>query len=105
MKVRIGFVSNSSSASFVLKMDGLTDYQIHMIENHIYFARTMKRKKNELGEEYDLGYMDEDRDAWQITIDEEANEIHGYTIMTNFGMESFLQLIGIDMSKVEFTYD
>ena len=104
MKIRVGFVSNSSSASFVLKMDGLTDYQIHMIENHIYFARTMKRKKNELDEEYDLGYSDEDSDAWQITVDKEAGEIHGYTNMTNFGMESFLQLIEVDMSKVEFDY-
>jgi hypothetical protein len=103
MKVRVGFVSNSSSASFVLKMDGLTLFQINAIENHIYFARTMKSKRDKDGHT-DFGYLNRDEDAWMITVDEEANEIHGYTIINNFGMEEFLKFIGVDMSKVEFNY-
>lgn len=39
MKIRTGFVSNSSSSSFVIKKDKLTRDQIYMIQNHIAVAK------------------------------------------------------------------
>lgn len=88
MKIRNGFVSNSSSSSFVLPTDCVTVAQLNKIKNHIGFAKKFK-----------MGYVTT-YDEWDIVEDEKF--IRGSTNMDNFDMAEFMEKIGIDMSKVEW---
>ncbi len=84
MKVRNGFVSNSSSSSFVIQLDDLTVKQLQKIQDHY----------KEISE-------DRRDDTWAITM---GSVVQGSTSMDNFDMRSLLERIGIDMSKVEWGY-
>jgi len=72
MKIRAGFVSNSSSSSFVINKANLNYEQIDQILNHIDVA----------GDE-----------AWRIR--EDYARIFGDTCMDNFDMDKFLRDIGV----------
>lgn len=104
MKTRIGFVSNSSSASFVLKMHGLSKKQFNMVLNHTTFAKKLLRESQDSDERPNFGYLDDTYNEWILEIDYEKDEICGRTMMSNFDMEEFLKYIGVDMNDVEFTY-
>jgi hypothetical protein len=96
MKCRTCFVANSSSSSFVISLDDITAKQIYMIENHIDYAKMKFPREDFFTDEYDW---------WRISIDRKANTLTGNTFMDNFDMEEFMERVGIDMSKVDFTYD
>lgn len=72
MKIRNGFVSNSSSSSFVLNTNNLTVKQLRRFKE--YFASD---KLN--------------IDGWSITEDEEKGTIEGYTIMDNDELREWLK--------------
>jgi hypothetical protein len=76
VKIRIGFVSNSSSQSFLIEKRFLSPVQIDMIINH-----------SNCGEEYAAS------DAW--SIDDGETIIQGSTIINNFCMENYLHKIGV----------
>jgi len=78
MKIRNGYVSNSSSASFVISLDMLTDDKIDSIHNHVEEA-----KKHQSF--YDFGDVE---DGWMINTEE--HYISGYCVMDNFDMHTFL---------------
>jgi len=78
MKIRNGYVSNSSSSSFVISLDMLSDCKIESIYNHIEEAQKNKGY-------YDFGDTD---DGWSISQDEYY--LSGYCIMDNFDMHTFL---------------
>jgi len=81
MKIRHGFVSNSSSSSFVIKKELLTKLQLYAIRNHMKVAEEMIE-----------GFFVRDQDAWTIT--ETDKIIRGYTSMDNFDMyELFDELL------------
>lgn len=63
MKIRQGFVSNSSSSSFVAAIDRLTDVEIAKL----------------------LAYQDseENTDGWTITLNHEMGLVEGFTTMDN----------------------
>lgn len=87
MKTRKGFVSNSSSSSFVISKNVLNGIQIGSIINHgcsLYFKRSGCRP-------YDI---------WNISEDEFC--IYGSTGMDNFDMEKFLRMLGVNMNTVEW---
>jgi hypothetical protein len=85
MKVRNGFVSNSSSSSFIIPKDKLTNEQILSIHNHTIEA-------NKHAEYYDFGCVD---DSWYIK--ENDFYIMGDCYMDNFSMATFL----IDYLKID----
>ena len=78
MKIRNGFVSNSSSSSFVISTSDLTMRQYDQLEKHYHHC--------------DRG------DSWIINYGKE--NVTGYTHMDNFDMHHFLETIGVDMKKV-----
>jgi hypothetical protein len=79
MKIRNGFVSNSSSSSFVISKHFISAHQLEQIRNH-----------SKLGEEMGIPWTDY---PWDIT--ENEHEVEGYTSMNNFDMDEFLKRIGV----------
>lgn len=76
MKIRNGFVSNSSSSSFVVALSVLTDAERRIILCY-----------NSTAEESENGYG---RDSWDIHEDTKRGVIHGFTSMDNGDLETFL---------------
>lgn len=112
MKVRNGFVSNSSSSSFVIKKKYLTDEQIGQIKNYHKEALRLveegkardsirwddpRNQDDSFMELPDFGYLD--NDWW---INETDTNIEGSCVIDNFSMMSFLHAIGVDTSKVDY---
>ena len=87
MKIRNGFVSNSSSSSFTINKDDITCLQIVAIKKHIEFGN-------------DMGVYGSDIDAWSIS--ESDFTISGYTSMDNFSMRDFLEKIGVPEDKIKW---
>lgn len=92
MKIRHGFVSNSSSSSFIVHKKSLSEFQINAIHNHIEVY-------NSLNPDYPA---DKDEEWF---IDDKGGAILGSTSMDNFDMESFFNLIGIHSCCYEFEKD
>ncbi len=76
MKVRAGFVANSSSSSFRVSLEDITVKQLQQIQE--------AAKGTE----------------WDISVGEDS--VSGYTIIDNFSMRSLFREIGVDMEKVEW---
>jgi len=101
MKIRKGFVSNSSSSSFIIKnANKLSKYQINKITNHIHFGSKMKLSS----------YPYSTWDGWHLKFDECSNcgklsTIRGSTSMDNFPMSRFLLEIGVPEEDIIFNGD
>ena len=104
MKIRNGYVSNSSSSSFVVLKDALTKEQQDMI---LYYQkwidlfieienqdkeRLLKRTENEYSLKDRFEYYNSD--PW--TIQEYDNFIFGETSMDNFNMNDYFDHIKIN---------
>jgi hypothetical protein len=95
MKIRNGFISNSSSSSFIIDTKELTDEQVNMILNHYQYAQEM-----DMIDSYCNEY-----DAWSITFDDDNHSLTGYTSMDNFSMYNFFLRIGVDCKKVNWEHN
>lgn len=101
MKVRTGFVSNSSSSSFIINKADLDDMQLYMVRNHVNGAKMFDRcVKWYVNQEWVnpsplFGWYDE----WQMTEDDTTIELS--TTMDNFDMESYLQRIGVCLNSMK----
>ena len=89
MKIRNGFVSNSSSSSFIILKKYLTDKQIVSIRNH-----------KEVGILIDSKIGDEGDNAWNMIEDQDL--IGAETSMDNFDMRLFLDKIHVDYKHIKW---
>ena len=93
MRLRIDFVTNSSSSSFIISKKHLDSEQIKAIRRHNILAPK-------------LGLEIDPYDAWYI--EENDYYISGHTSLDNFDMEEFFKEIDIDIGKVnwsEYSFD
>ena len=87
MKIRQGFVSNSSSSSFVIAKGYLSSLQKEQIRQHI-----------EQGKRFGMDNSNKEN-RWCISEDDCV--INGYTYMDNFDMYDFLERIGVPTDKIK----
>lgn len=80
MKMRAGFVSNSSSASFIVMKKDLSEMEINILLNY--------------------NISEENIDGWTIT--EEVDRITGYTPMDNDALDEYLERAGFNFRKMEW---
>jgi hypothetical protein len=90
MKIRSGFVSNSSSSSFVVTKNMITEEQIEAIKYHVNYAK----------EHLKWNDIDTDYDFWNVS--ETETKLTGYTIMDNFDMYKFFKDINLPNDSYEF---
>ena len=95
MKSRKGFVSNSSSSSFVISKEFLTDSQIALIRHYLEHC-----------EDYGV-YNETEYDGQKFSfetwfIEENHTHIGATVFMDNFYMHEYLEKIGVDMEKVKW---
>ncbi len=85
MKAKIDFVTNSSSSSFIILKENLTELQINLIRNHIQASKMFGASIYE--------------QPWRIS--ETETEISGSTTMDNFDMYWFLEMIGVEDDHIK----
>ena len=88
MKIRSGFVSNSSSASFIINLDDITKIQLFQIVDYECQAPKM-------GFEYCEG--------WRFK--QKNNKIFGDATIDNMDMDEYLCKIGIDKMDIQYFID
>ena len=102
MKKRVGFVSNSSSSSFVIFKDALSKKHIDMVINYQhwieFFIKLDEKKDNPEYLNNKFSYYD--TDPWTIT--EEKELIFGETSMDNFDIGDYLSHINIKSKYIKW---
>ena len=92
MIIRDGFVSNSSSSSFIIKKKHLSPHQIKKIKKHWRDRDQDSYPYENDGSSYD---------AWDIT--ENKKSIEGFTTMDNFDMANYLEKMGVKSKFINWS--
>ena len=111
MKKRNGFVSNSSSSSFVVELSKLSDKQIKQLENHMEHAINYGRMVNNISDAkglencFDNEYgIYNKKDNWEVRFNKE--EVKCATLMTNLDLIKFAcDEFGIKFRDMDTTED
>lgn len=108
MKIRSGFVSNSSSSSFVISKYNLTDEKIDMILNYKKWIKKFidLNKKGEdyfgkYSKKYDLKELFShynDSNYWYTENNDDF--VFCYTNMDDFYFDEYLKYINVDINNV-----
>jgi hypothetical protein len=98
MKTRNGFVSNSSSSSFILKKIDFTDKQLNLVRDHV--QEVQRKRFNLLEKEKEYGTCFDKSWAWEIEENDEW--MTGHTSLDNFDMEAYMEIENLNVSKVGF---
>ena len=112
MRIRKGFVSNSSSCSFIIPKSELTESQKEAMLNVREVANKIntqfERVEMEGGDffrTFAVEYFEEDWNGDRGRIWETEDMIKGVTSCDNFGMVDYMRMIGIDTSKIQISDD
>lgn len=95
MRIKTSFVTNSSSANFIIPKKKITKEQLTLILHHIQIGKIIMPAE-------ERRYFNES-DEW--LIGESGGKIHGSTSMTNFDMLKYLTLIGVRREDVQYQRD
>ena len=100
MKTRVGFVSNSSSSSFIIARTYLTNEQLEKIINHMDYFDDGRPYSEEEDPYLDDEYCTHKCDGWYINVSD--TYVKGNVTMDNFSMQLFLQAIGVKDDAIEW---
>lgn len=84
MKIRSGYVSNSSSSSFIILLEDITDEQKQMIYDHIRIGMEVDNNLKQKGLEPIYEWYEE----WNLKEDDFS--LWAYTFMDNFQLKDFI---------------
>lgn len=103
MKIRTGFVSNSSSSSFIIYKNNLSEKQIDEVRNYIAKIPNMKVIKILIKEQYYKNLQEAlrefncDYDYWMI--EEDCDKFTFDTCIMNFPLIKYFNIIGIKIEE------
>jgi len=98
MKIRKGFVSNSSSSSFVIVREALSDKQEDMVIDYQTWIEFFIKTHND--ETLTMRFDYYDTDPWTIKVYDDY--IFGETSMDNFCIDEYFNFIKIDNKYIKW---
>lgn len=108
-KIRTGFVSNSSSSSFILSKNLLEDEQIDLIINHKEYSKEILERLNNdkifkiVSGVYHFSDYEFDATGWnEWNVKQSDNFILLETNLDNFNMEQYLEIIRATNSIINY---
>lgn len=115
MKIHNCFISNSSSASYIIVTNNITVEQLKQIINHIETAKEIiKRDKIDLErdengqpyavDDYELFSFVNENNKWDVKFIDK-NKILVDTYMNNFNMMNFLLYIKVPIEDIKIEHD